>query len=317
MPRATVSSWSTGASLPRSLDQLTAVGDVLAEAAGEIPLTSREWSRLQDADGAKGPTRTVGEDDPVIATIDRHPLTKPHFSELVVDADPPRPVWRSGVMLIINLEARLERAAIVHGMRPVVHSRQPPRPACFGLTGSYVAGVVPPRMFTLDLDSDPALLQTKDDDFDFDADLKIARDDPEQFRVTVSATEAEVAFHLEIDWTCAGRTGITVIDNGGKPFEVYPGGHSDLDWGCGGRHKRGCPAERLAASSTRGRVRWFDASIDSGFVIPDCGGADLYFHRTSLVPGSTGRLPREGDLVAYEVERTRFEPHAVRVRFLR
>jgi cold shock CspA family protein len=316
VPRATISSWSTGASLPRSLDQLTAVGDVLAEAAGETPLTSREWSRLQDADGPKGPTRSVGEDEPVIATIDRHPLTKPHFSELVVDADPPRLVWRSGVMLIITLEARPERAVVLHGMRPVVDSpRQPPRRACFGLTGSYAAGRVPPRMFTLDLDPDPALLKAKDEDADFP--FKISATDVEQFRVTVSATEAEVSFHLEIDWTCAGRRGITVIGNGGKPFEVYPGGHSDLDWDCGGRHKRGCPAERLAASSTRGRVRWFDASIDSGFIIPDCGGADLYFHRTSLVPGSAGRLPREGDLVAYEVERTRFEPHAVRVRFLR
>jgi hypothetical protein len=102
VPRATISSWSTGASLPRNLDQLTKVGDVLADAAGERPLTSREWSRLQDADGAKGPACAVGEDDPVIATIDRHPLTKPHFSELVVDAGPPRPVWRSDVMLIIS-----------------------------------------------------------------------------------------------------------------------------------------------------------------------------------------------------------------------
>jgi cold shock CspA family protein len=105
-----------------------------------------------------------------------------------------------------------------------------------------------------------------------------------------------------------------VIDNGGKPFEIYPGQHSDLDWGCGGRHKRGCPAERLAASSLQGRVRWFDASTESGFIIPDCGGADLRFHRTSLVPGSAGRLPRKGDPVAYEVERTRFEPRTVRVR---
>lgn len=315
VPRATVSSWSTGASLPRSLDQLTAVGDVLAEAAGETPLTSREWSRLQDADEPR-PTRTVSEDDPVMATFRRHPLTKPHFSELVVDADPPRSVWRSGIMLILNLEARPDRAVFLHGMHPVVHDRQPPRPACFGLIDARVAGVVPPQMFTLDLDSDPALLTAENFDWDA-ADLTITPKRPAQFRVTVSAVEAEVFFHLEIDWTCDRRSGRTVIDNGGKPFEVYPGGHSDLDWGCGGRHKRECPAERLSASSTRGRVRWFDASIDSGFIIPDCGGADLYFHRTSLVPGSAGRLPHEGDQVAYEVKRTRFEPHAVRVRFLR
>ena len=218
-------------------------------------------------------------------------------------------------MLVITLEARPERAVVLQRMRPVVGPRQPPRRACFGLTGTRVAGVVPPRMFTLDLDPDPPLLKAEDRGADFP--FKISLTDVEQFRVTISAAEAEASFHLEIDWTCAGRRGITVINNGGKPFEVYPGGHSDLDWGCGGRHKRECPAERLAASSNRGQVRWFDASIDSGFIIPDCGGADLYFHRTSLVPGNAGRLPRAGDLVAYEVERTRFEPRAVRVRFLR
>jgi cold shock CspA family protein len=307
----TISGWSTGAHQPRNLDRLEAVGRALAEAAGETPLTQLAWSKLVVRRAPR-----PDDADPVMVTFGRHPLTKPHFSELVVDADPPRPVWRSGIMLILNLEARPDRAVFLHGMRPVVHDRQPPRPACFGLTGVRVAGVVPPRMFTLDLDSDPALL--KAENFDWDAaDLTIARNDPEQFRVTVSAAEAEVSFHLEIDWTCDGRPGRTVIDNGGKPFEVYPGGHSDLDSRCGGRHKRDCPAERLAATSTRGRVRWFDASSDSGFIIPDCGGADLYFHRTSLVPRSAGRLPREGDQVAYEVKRTRFEPHAVSVRFLR
>lgn len=257
----------------------------------------------------------VPQSDPVIATTRRHGLTKPVLSELVVDAAPPRPVWRSGTMLVINLESRPERAVFLDGMRPVMDSRQPPRQTCLGLTGSYAAGVVPPRMFTLDLDPDPALLKAEDERADFP--FKISATDVEQFRVTISATEAEVCFHLEIDWTCAGRTGTTVIDNEGKPFEIYPDRHSDLHWGCGGRHKRGCPAERLAASSNQGQVRWFDESIDAGFIIPDCGGADLYFHRTWLVSGSAGRLPREGDLVAYEVERTRFEPRAVRVRFRR
>lgn len=316
VPLSTINSWATGASLPRDLDQLTAAGQALARAAGEVPLTSVEWSRLLKADQMNGAARTADESDPVIATIVRHDLTKPVLSELVVDADLPRPVWGSGTMLVITLEARPARAVVLDGMRPVVGIRQPPRRACFGLTGSYAAGVVPPRMFTLDLDPDPAaLLKAENERADFP--FKISATDVEQFRVTISATEAEVSFHLEIDWTCAGRRGVTVIDNDGEPFEVYPRGHSDLDWGCGGRHKRGCPAERLAAGSSQGRVRWFDESIDAGFIIPDCSGADLYFHRTSLVSGSMGRRPCKGDLVAYEVERTRFEPRAVRVRFRR
>lgn len=64
---------------------------------------------LLSADQLNGASRLAGQDDPVIATVDRHHLTKPHFSELVVDADQPRPAWRSGIMLIITLEARPER----------------------------------------------------------------------------------------------------------------------------------------------------------------------------------------------------------------
>jgi cold shock CspA family protein len=308
VPEGTISDWATGTHQPRDLDRLTAVGRALATAAEEPPLTTVAWSKLL------GPGPVKRQDDPVIATVRRHHLTKPVLSELVVDDDPPRPVWRSGAMLVITLATRHAEVHL-HEMRPVVHLRQPPRRACFGLTGTYAAGVVPSRIFTLDLDPVPALL-TAEDEY-AGATFRITPGDSEEFRITISATQTEVSFHLEIDWTCSDRSGTKVINNGGKPFKVYPGGHSDLGWGCGGRHKRGCPAERLAASSSRGRVRWFDASADSGFIIPDCGGADLYFHRTSLVPASAGRLPREGDPVAYEVKRTRFEPHAVRVRFLR
>jgi cold shock CspA family protein len=275
-------------------------------------LTSFAWSKLLEADRVNRPPHTTDEDDPVIATVRRHHLTKPVLSELVVDDDPPRPVWRSGAMLVITLATRHGEVHL-HEMRPVVHLRQPPRRACFGLTGSYAAGVVPSRIFTLDLDPVPALLKAEDEYAG--STFKITPTDSEEFRVTISAIKAEVSFHLEIDWTCVGRNGTTVINNYGKPFEVYPAGHRDLDWGCGGRHKSGCPAERLAATSSQGRVRWFDKSSDSGFIIPDSGGADLYFHRKSLVPGGVRRLPCGGDLVAYEVERTKFEPRAVRVRF--
>jgi cold shock CspA family protein len=318
VPEGTISDWATGAHQPRDLDKLTAVGRTLAAAAGETPLTSVAWSKLLEADRLRRPTRATDEDDPVIAAFRRHHHTKPVLSELVVDADPPRPVWGNGTMLVITLATRHGEVHL-HEMRPVVHLRQSPRRACFGLTGSYAAGVVPSRIFTLDLDPVPALLKAEDEHAG--ATFKITPTDSEEFRVTISATKAEVSFHLEIDWTCLGRSGTTVINNNGKPFEIYPGRHSDLDWGCGGRHKRGCPAERLAASSSQGRVRWFDKSSGLGFIIPDGGGADLYFHRKSLVPGSArhlppeGELPREGDLVAYEVERTKFEPRAVRVRF--
>jgi hypothetical protein len=52
VPFTTVNSWATGATLPRDLDQLTAVGDILARWAGEKPLAGREWARLLASDKA-------------------------------------------------------------------------------------------------------------------------------------------------------------------------------------------------------------------------------------------------------------------------
>jgi hypothetical protein len=50
VPLTTVNSWSTGASLPRDLDQLAAVGAVLARWAGEDPMPVWEWERFLEAD---------------------------------------------------------------------------------------------------------------------------------------------------------------------------------------------------------------------------------------------------------------------------
>jgi uncharacterized protein YidB (DUF937 family) len=52
VPLATVNSWATGTSLPRDLDQLAAVGAVLAGWAGEAPPATRAWSRLLQIDQA-------------------------------------------------------------------------------------------------------------------------------------------------------------------------------------------------------------------------------------------------------------------------
>jgi hypothetical protein len=75
--------------------------------------------------------------------------------------------------------------------------------------------------------------------------------DIKQFEIKPRVTTGEVTWLLELDWTCGKRAGTTIIDDDGKPFELYPtsmlGSDSGLDWGCGLGHRRGCPAERLAA----------------------------------------------------------------------
>jgi uncharacterized protein YjbI with pentapeptide repeats len=55
VPDSTINSWSTGTTLPRHLDQLTAVGKVLNRWAGEKPQTAREWDQLLRADQTAPP----------------------------------------------------------------------------------------------------------------------------------------------------------------------------------------------------------------------------------------------------------------------
>ncbi|MFG2245823.1 tetratricopeptide repeat protein [Spirillospora sp. NPDC048823] len=50
VPYSTVNGWATGAATPRDVDQLVAVGVVLADWAGERALSVREWDRLMAAD---------------------------------------------------------------------------------------------------------------------------------------------------------------------------------------------------------------------------------------------------------------------------
>ncbi|MFI1176696.1 NB-ARC domain-containing protein [Streptomyces melanogenes] len=52
VPVQTVNSWAKGASLPRDLDQLTAVGRVLAKWAGESAPLAAAWDQLKSADRA-------------------------------------------------------------------------------------------------------------------------------------------------------------------------------------------------------------------------------------------------------------------------
>jgi len=79
VPVSTVGSWATGASLPRDLDQLAAVGAALARWGAQKPPGPREWSHLMRADqgargtpGDAGPGRLVaGLTDPFTLEVHR------------------------------------------------------------------------------------------------------------------------------------------------------------------------------------------------------------------------------------------------------
>ncbi|GGU55225.1 tetratricopeptide repeat protein [Lentzea flava] len=231
---------------------------------------------------------------PIIVTVD----VEPSLSTLYVDDDPPRAMARSGDVHVITVEARTTRAVVLLGMRPVVVSRRPPRRACVEVR---MGGIITPRPFTADFDSTRPRLTALEQNFPF----SVSATDVEQFRFVPQATRDEISWRLELDWLVAGKRGTTVIDDHGKPFEMYPpdvlweGRHeSDLNWGCGLFHLPGCPAERLAALSRQGTVSIYRDDTGHGLIDPDGGGAQLDLRRSALAPGIS---VSPGQRVAYEV----------------
>lgn len=187
-------------------------------------------------------------EDPVIASVRLKPGGT--LADLVVDADPPRVMVPSGTVHIITLEARTNRAVVLDAARPVVLSRRPPRPACLLVR---IGAKIEPRRFTTDFDAQPPQLQARGADFPF----SISATDVEQFWFEPIARTHEISWQLELDWTCAGRRGTTVINNNGEPFEVYPvaalyDGRQDsiLSSGCGLLHEQGCPSLLLKESGS-------------------------------------------------------------------
>ncbi|MGV9270194.1 tetratricopeptide repeat protein [Kitasatospora sp. NPDC003701] len=187
-------------------------------------------------------------DDPVIASVRLVPGGT--LADLVVDSDPPRVMVPSGTIHIVTLEARTNRAVVLDAARPVVLARRTPRPACLQLR---IGGKVEPRRFTTDFDVQPPQLQPQGADFPF----SISAIDVEQFWFEPITREHEISWQLELDWTCAGRRGTTVINNNGEPFEVYPVAAlfdgrepSVLRSGCVLDHEQGCPSLLLEESGS-------------------------------------------------------------------
>jgi cold shock protein len=52
----------------------------------------------------------------------------------------------------------------------------------------------------------------------------------------------------------------------------------------------------------KGRVKFFNAAREFGFIAPDNGGSDLYFHADVIVGGAK---VRQGDTVTFDVDQDR------------
>ncbi|WP_027710263.1 cold-shock protein [Zooshikella ganghwensis] len=61
-----------------------------------------------------------------------------------------------------------------------------------------------------------------------------------------------------------------------------------------------------------GTVKFFDATKGFGFITPDDGGKDLFFHKNE----THGREPRDNDKVEFEVGQSQKGPCAINVQVI-
>ncbi|MFF2080572.1 hypothetical protein ACFVXG_38140 [Kitasatospora sp. NPDC058162] len=130
-----------------------------------------------------------------------------------------RAAWLPGGGVKVLVEGLTTQAVVLNRMRPVIDARKPPRPARVTMS---VLSVIEERGFVVDLSgSTPALVPLRPEAPDFP--FMVAKGDPELFAVTPYSSD-QVFWHLELDWTSAGRTGTAVIKwTNGRPFVCMPG----------------------------------------------------------------------------------------------
>jgi hypothetical protein len=220
-PRATIDDKLHGRTLP-DWEFVATFVDVCHRHAG--------WPGLPDLDGWRAEHRRVlaelagqragqrrvtgaaealaGAGDPLAVTVKLADVSY----LLVRGPDGVHEVPAAGHRVRLIVEAPQPPAVVLTDLRPVVLGR---RPAAGDLVPHH--GVVPVRPFAAHLDEEPPRLERLgDSDFPF----KVTPDDPEVLDLTVHTATADVRWVLELDWTCAGRSGTRRVDLGGQPFRT-------------------------------------------------------------------------------------------------
>lgn len=139
---------------------------------------------------------------------------------LVVDSDPPDRMLLSGYQISLLIEGVSPQAVSLLSLRPVVVARREPRPAYIS---ALAASALPPRQFALDFTRSDEHLRSVEGN---EVLHYVHSTDPEYFKVSVDSTCYEIDFRLELDWHCLGQTKTILVDHGGEPFRVHPGGEN-------------------------------------------------------------------------------------------
>ncbi|MER8012504.1 hypothetical protein [Streptomyces sp. NPDC094149] len=123
------------------------------------------------------------------------------------------------VAVDITSQSSSKEAVLLVGMRVLDLQRKTPPATGIAVADGGCGAGVDVRPFWTDLDkSDPLILAKAAAHPPVTFPYKISPDDPEVFQLTVENSTCFCAFAVEIDWVAAGKSGKTILNNGGQGF---------------------------------------------------------------------------------------------------
>ena len=216
-PRATIDDKLQGRTVPDwgFVEAFVAACHRNAGGTGEVDLTywRREHLRML-ADLAR--QRAERRNAPVEAPAPLEVTVKLHDVGFVVTRGPNglEEVPGSGHRVRLVVEAPSMPAVVLHALRPVVLTRRETPGGDF----NPHLGTVDVRQFDVFLDEPAPRLRRTGGGADFT--FKVGPADPEVFDLVVHLENGDVEWVLELEWTCAGRSGVRRVDLAGHPFRT-------------------------------------------------------------------------------------------------
>ncbi|MGW4563231.1 hypothetical protein ACWEN3_12740 [Streptomyces sp. NPDC004561] len=123
------------------------------------------------------------------------------------------------VAVDITSQTSSEEAVLLVGMRVLDVQRKVPPTTGIAVDDGGCGTAVGVRPFKTDLDkTDPPIIAKAAAHPPVSFPYKISSNDPEVFQLTLENTTCFCAFAIEIDWVAAGKSGKTILNNGGSGF---------------------------------------------------------------------------------------------------
>ncbi|MEH6377657.1 transcriptional regulator, partial [Streptomyces sp. KLMMK] len=131
-------------------------------------------------------------------------------------------VAAGGQFIEITLQGAGKDTVVLEGLHVRVQGTKAPLPWNSYIMGVGCGGDVSTKSFGVDLDAARPAVTPKAGQRDFP--YKVSESDPEVFYVKAAASQHDVKWYLELQWSSGDRRGVLRLDDRGRPFRTSGAG---------------------------------------------------------------------------------------------